>query len=687
MQRRFQADLAPLKMDPQVKKLLTRFITVGTDSIQQVVSDESQTPYKERLLALEAHGKFLDAFRYSITTEAFEVYHIRDMRAKYLLLFDEIRHYRPYDEIVNTLGPKRCKLVATAFSDYPQGPRLRDMTIIRTAQTSPERIPGWLSQHPDYHFSDSLLTVWANRAPDHMVRYIKSGVNPTLQEKIKSCQNALVQTMVKIAPERFAKNYLPFAIPITKGEMDFAMIDKLRQDPKAFFQAQVDMEMQNIEDQIQGKPVDYTIPTRAYLKESAVKFYVNTMNFRHEEAKESVRYAELNALRPQDIYMVIVYGEDNFYTSSYLYTYHRLMETYKKVGHDSLMHFMKYYQARKFVQLAGRYNTLSHFIGNMPRDTMLSGIARLAYGLEKNTGNGLEEAMTVAETFPSMVRDSSLRQFMRDQLSNNYNRCVQEPSFFGQKLYKLLMQIYGSVEAEYAGKTDNFSKELAAYLELRHPTLRAPDGTIYQRVFFYGDEDGKSSFQSFLTNFRDKSQWQIDQNKNWITIRSLKGFPTVIYANQPLDNERYDLDKDAMDSLSHYLDSLKIEPHVLIHRGHSYHLSHSLSFVDPLIKLAILGSCGGYQEIFTVQQKSADAQVISTKQVGSKMVNEPLLTKINQRILREQDIKWVELWNELDAQLKKDKKAYGYFVDYIPPHKNIGLLVSKIYHDDGDLNP
>jgi hypothetical protein len=363
------------------------------------------------------------------------------------------------------------------------------------------------------------------------------------------------------------------------------------------------------------------------------------------------------------------------------------METYKKVGHDSLMHFMKYYQARKFVQLAGRYNTLSHFIGNMPKDTMLSGITRLAYGLEKNTENGLEEAMTVAETFPSMVRDSSLRQFMRDQLSNNYNRCVQEPSFFGQKLYKLLMQIYGSVEAEYAGKTDNFSKELAAYLELRHPTLRAPDGTIYQRVFFYGDEDGKSSFQSFLTNFRDKSQWEIDQNKNWITIRSLKGFPTVIYANQPLDNERYDLDKDAMDSLSHFLDSLKIEPHVLIHRGHSYHLSHSLSFVDPLIKLAILGSCGGYQEIFTVQQKSADAQVISTKQVGSKMVNEPLLIKINQRILREQDIKWVELWNELDAQLKKDKKAYGYFVDYIPPHKNIGLLVSKIYHDDGDLNP
>jgi hypothetical protein len=107
--------------------------------------------------------------------------------------------------------------------------------------------------------------------------------------------------------------------------------------------------------------------------------------------------------------------------------------------------------------------------------------------------------------------------------------------------------------------------------------------------------------------------------------------------------------------------------------------------VTPATNLAILGSCGGYQEVFNVQAKSADAQVISTKQVGSKTVNEPLLMMINRNILEEKDIHWVQLWSDLDKQLKKDKKAYAYFVDYIPPHKNIGLLVSKVYHDDGDL--
>jgi AAA15 family ATPase/GTPase len=85
--------------------------------------------------------------------------------------------------------------------------------------------------------------------------------------------------------------------------------------------------------------------------------------------------------------------------------------------------------------------------------------------------------------------------------------------------------------------------------------------------------------------------------------------------------------------------------------------------------------------------KSEDAQVISTKQVGSKTVNEPLLTLINKNLLEEKDIRWQELWDTLDKQLIKDKKAHAYFLDYIPPHKNIGLLVAKLYHDDGDQKP
>ena len=495
-QKRFAKDMSTVKIDRGVKDILKRFYTVETDSIQQVIAGETNSPFKEQLLALNAHAAFLDAFRYAVFTSAFEVYHIKDMCERFDLLFDRVRHYQPYDDIIEKMGPSKTKLVATAFKDYPQGAVLRDIAIIRAAQNSPERIPGWLSQNPDYHFTDSLLLIWANRAAPHMARYLKSVPGSPVAQKVQACTHPLVQTIAKIAPERFANNYLPFAIPIAKGEMDFAAIDKLRQDPKKYFQAIVDMEMQFIEMEAAGQFTYYRGPLKAYLKENAVKFYVNVMNSRHEEASNAVRFAELNELRPQDIYMVIVYGEDNFYTSSYLYTYHRLMESYKSVGNDSLIRFMRTYQARKFIQLAGRYNTLGHFISNMPRDTMLNGTSRLVYGLEKLDANGLEDAMTVAETFPSFVRDSSLREFMRLKLDENLERCRREPNFFGIKLYSLLVDIYGAVDAEYAGNGKSMSKKLAAYLELPHRQLRAPEGTVYQRVFFYGDADGKSSFQS-----------------------------------------------------------------------------------------------------------------------------------------------------------------------------------------------
>ena len=437
------------------------------------------------------------------------------------------------------------------------------------------------------------------------------------------------------------------------------------------------------EQQISGIPI-YSIPMRAYLKEYAIKFFVNVMNTRHEESNEKVRYGELNQLRPIDLYSIIIFGEDDFYTSSYLYTYKRLTDMFKKAGNDSIFRMANYRGYRNFIRLAGRYNTLNSFLANMPKDTMTAIMTRLVYGLEVNTDEGLQEAMTVAETFPSIVKDSALSVFMEEQLQKNLDRCVGEGNFYGQKLYKLLQEIYTAVKAENENNPEAISGKLADYLNLSHQSLRESSGRITQQVYFYGDDDGKSSYQSFLTNFRDTSTWKVEKNTQWIAFHSKKQFPVSVYANLPLEYLE-DLDRMAQDSLNLYLKTQNITPHIIIHRGHSYHLSNSLNNVTPDIKLAILGSCGGYSEIFDVQMKSEDAQVISTKQVGSKTVNEPLLTLINKQLLNEKDINWQELWNTLDKQLAKDKKAHAYFVDYIPPHKNIGLLVAKLFHEDGDL--
>ena len=182
------------------------------------------------------------------------------------------------------------------------------------------------------------------------------------------------------------------------------------------------------EQQFSGVPL-YSIPMRAYLKEYAIKFFVNVMNTRHEESNEKVRYGELNQLRPVDLYAIIIFGEDDFYTSSYLYTYKRLTDMYKKAGNDSIFRMANYRGYRNFIRLAGRYNTLNSFLANMPKDTMTAIMTRLVYGLEVNTDEGLQEAMTVAETFPSIVKDSALSVFMEEQLQKNLDRCVVRIQF------------------------------------------------------------------------------------------------------------------------------------------------------------------------------------------------------------------------------------------------------------------
>ena len=47
----------------------------------------------------------------------------------------------------------------------------------------------------------------------------------------------------------------------------------------------------------------------------------------------------------------------------------------------------------------------------------------------------------------------------------------------------------------------------------------------------------------------------------------------------------------------------------------------------------ILGSCGGYNNLNEVLNISADAHIISSKQVGTKTVNEPILKAMNNILL------------------------------------------------------
>ena len=60
-------------------------------------------------------------------------------------------------------------------------------------------------------------------------------------------------------------------------------------------------------------------------------------------------------------------------------------------------------------------------------------------------------------------------------------------------------------------------------------------------------------------------------------------------------------------------------------------------------------------------------------------VNNPLLLQLATTISNKKDIKWVELWANLEKTIKPNKAAYDRFTDYIPPYKNLGAIFIQAY--------
>ena len=106
-----------------------------------------------------------------------------------------------------------------------------------------------------------------------------------------------------------------------------------------------------------------------------------------------------------------------------------------------------------------------------------------------------------------------------------------------------------------------------------------------------------------------------------------------------------------------YLFDHKLETNCSDPRGHSYHLSSTLTKLPASAKIVVLGSCGGYNNLNEVLTICEDAHIISSKQVGTKTMNGPILQAINANLLNGVDIDWIAMWKELSARFQNDAAA------------------------------
>ena len=519
-------------------------------------------------------------------------------------------------------------------------------------------------------FAGEIIAAAARIAPKIVFNYCLSS-NVLLKSAVYRTKDPYVQAIVQITAESDAPlRALPFVADVYKGTRTITEIDSIAALPDACYNRLVELRTTS---------EAYTLPLiTEELEYRTLKNYVRLLNELHDTT-DMVRFGCVDSLPAASLYYVMVYGREEIYTSSYLGVFRRMMERMAPKKGNELLQQLGYDNFRTFVRLCAGYNTLSEFLATMDDTARTALMTRFVGGLQYGGENELEDAVNVADAIGS-IKDSALYVYLQQEIKNNYKQCLKIENKKGVAIYSLLSML---MDGNRVANDDDGAVTVSARLKLP-PINKVPfgkltndTGTVYERLFFYGDDDGQTAYEGFVEEYRkNKKNWRIDTGKYWTTVTSLTGKKIVVYANTPLKAPE---DEKAIDTLDAYLYAQNIQPTVLIHRGHSYHVKTTLARVDTNAKVVVLGSCGGYHNVATVLHNSPDAHIISSKQTGVGAINEPIITAINTQLLEGSDINWISTWQGLDDYFEKRKELYERFADYVPPHKNMGVIFIKAY--------
>lgn len=520
-------------------------------------------------------------------------------------------------------------------------------------------------------FAAAIIAAAARVEPKLVFNYAMTS-NLLLKGAVYRTQDPLVQAIVQLTTESDAPlKALPFLSYLYNKEKTVVEIDSMAKDPVVDFESLVNL-------RIHGRD---TITRQLYTDEleyRTMRDFVRQLNELHDTT-DDVRFRCEDSLGASALFYIMVYGREEIYTSSFLGTFTRMTERMAPEKGDEFLASLNYDHFRTFIRMCAGYNTLPAFLATMDDTAKASVMARFAGGLEKGREDDLEDAVNVADAIGS-IKDSALLIFLQQHIAANLNRSVRMESRKGVAVYRLLAVLAESVREQ---GQDTAMTNTSARLQLPPVTivpfsaLTDDTGAVSERVFFYGDDDGMRAYEGFMNDYRHNANWKVDTGLYWATITSVAGGKHVtMYANKPLKAPE---DEKAIDSLDMFLAMNDIHPTVVIHRGHSYHVRSTLARLDSNARIVFLGSCGGYQNVARVLEASPGAYIISSKQTGVGAINEPIIRAVNAPLREGKDINWVTTWKQLGDYFSKTPFLYEKYADYVPPHRNLGVLFIRSY--------
>ncbi len=549
----------------------------------------------------------------------------------------------------------------------------KDALLVKQCERNPDNILSILSKNPATASADSLIVKFAFKDPEALYNY--AAAPDKLGKKIQSVNHPFVRILSRLALTRTGRMYFPFLDQLYKGNLTMDSITRYVGNDTAigYYKLLVKTRIEYAARMQQGDtPMAVKILTNK-LKSKGTELFINEINALHTEKSDVIRFKKIEFLSPTELYYLAVLGEEEMYTSSFVSgIYPRIFSKMRIPRSDTLLHLVSQDYYKKFIKIAAAYNKLDDFLSRMDSRDAETLMKRFVSKLDET--NTLEDAVDIADSYAS-IYNGSIRKLILNKVEQELQRCELENQKRGQVIYGLLYTIFTSLDSTNK-KTMSASLNIPPVFELPYKSMRdSITGTIAMQLFFYGDKDGNVVFNAFLNKFSNP-MWKITRKPQWVEVTSIKGMPITIFANLPLD-ETFELDEKSQDSLIAYLNDNHIHPSIVVHRGHSYYLNRTIEKMPSSAKLVLLGSCGGYQKLHDVLAISPGAHIISSKQIGTGIINQGLINTISEQLRLGKDLNWPEIWNNLSTRFSGSAKEK--FDDYVPPHKNLGAILITAY--------
>ncbi|HEV8284004.1 MAG TPA: hypothetical protein VGQ09_06825 [Chitinophagaceae bacterium] len=675
-QKVFKDFLMTASINPNIKKSLQRFAVNDVNSLQNNLQFLATAPRDKRIKAIRSLSYFMKELQQQLKEDKINQLNIPEILKAYKQTLNDLldrKNNEAIEKDFKNLNWRNGQLLANAFWEFDEKKQMTDISAYKRVVETPEYIFSFLESKPGFYYTDSLIVFMAKNYPEQLLSYLQKN-NNAVANSIRNQKNIYVQQLVAFSSNSLASELAPFTVQIAYNELTINDVLEKRKKVNDYFQLLVNTAMSNEQKKQQGDNSDFETALMNALSKKSLDFYVTKINDLHSST-DAARFQSVQTLRPQDLYYIIVSADEEMYTSTYLGLYKRLLGHFKDQAADSVLSLVHNDKFRKFMRIAATYNTLSDFLHHMPQENSRQLIHLFIADIENSDEEeAISDAVDIADAFITLSKDPGFNSYVRQELEDGLQKSKKNNQYQSERLYSILQRVYNLVNNDQS--ENNLS---ANYKRLPFTSLKDKKGNVSELVIFYGDEDGKSSYGSFMSLFKDKSQWEVSTNDSWVTISSLKGQPIKIYANLPLNTED-EKDIAAQEALVDFLEKESIQPSVLIHRGHSYHLPNTLKYLYPSVKLAILGSCGGYKNMKKIMEINPDVHIIASKQVGSMAVNDPLLRHLNNYLTEGRNIDWVNFWNELNGTFKAESTVSKLFEEYIPPYKNVSSYVIRLYN-------